>query len=67
VIILLSLLLWGWLWGTAGLFLAVPLTVAIKIVFENVPGMEAFGILMGTGNFKPSRRQRQPEEAQPSE
>jgi predicted PurR-regulated permease PerM len=67
VIILLSLLLWGWLWGTAGLFLAVPLTVAIKIVFENVPGMEAFGILMGTGNFKPSRRRRQPEEAQPSE
>ncbi|MEX2442071.1 MAG: AI-2E family transporter [Alkalispirochaeta sp.] len=67
VIILLSLLLWGWLWGTAGLFLAVPLTVAIKIVFENVPGMEAFGILMGTGNFKPPRRQRPPEEAQPSE
>lgn len=55
VVILLSLLLWGWLWGTAGLFLAVPLTVAIKIVFENVPGMEAFGILMGTGNFKPRR------------
>ncbi|MFO8043911.1 MAG: AI-2E family transporter [Alkalispirochaeta sp.] len=67
VIILLSLLLWGWLWGTAGLFLAVPLTVAIKIVFENVPGMEAFGILMGTGNFKPPRRHRSPEEAQPSE
>lgn len=55
VIILLSLLLWGWLWGTAGLFLAVPLTVAVKIVFENVPGLEAFGILMGTGNFKPRR------------
>lgn len=55
VIILLSLLLWGWLWGTAGLFLAVPLTVAVKIVFENIPGLEAFGILMGTGNFKPRR------------
>lgn len=57
VILLLTLLLWGWLWGTAGLFLAVPLTVAIKIVFENVPGLEAFGILMGTGNFKTKRRQ----------
>lgn len=58
VVILLSLLLWGWLWGTAGLFLAVPLTVAIKIVFENIPGLEAFGILMGTGNFKPPRPRR---------
>ncbi len=66
VIILLSLLLWGWLWGTAGLFLAVPLTVAIKIVFENIPGLEAFGILMGTGNFKPKRKQPS-EEAPQSE
>jgi len=55
VVILLSLLVWGWLWGTAGLFLAVPLTVVIKIFFENIPGMEPFGILMGTGNFKQPR------------
>jgi AI-2 transport protein TqsA len=55
VVILLSLLLWGWLWGTAGLFLAVPLTVVIKIIFENVPGLERFGILMGTGNYRPRR------------
>lgn len=58
VIILLSLLLWGWLWDVAGLFLAVPLTVALKIVFENVPGLEPFGILMGTGNFKARRAAR---------
>ncbi len=57
VVILLSLLMWGWLWGTAGLFLAVPMTVVIKIIFENVPGLEPFGILMGTGNYK-IRRQR---------
>ncbi|SIP97254.1 Predicted PurR-regulated permease PerM [Alkalispirochaeta americana] len=55
VVILLSLLLWGWLWGPAGLFLAVPLTVVIKIVLEHIPGLEPFGILMGTGNFAPRR------------
>jgi AI-2 transport protein TqsA len=66
VVILLSLLLWGWLWGTAGLFLAVPLTVAIKITFENVPGMEAYGILMGTGNFR-ARRKTKTEENSASE
>ena len=58
VVILLSLLLWGWLWGTAGLFLAVPLTVAIKIVCENVPGLEPIGILMGTGNFQTAPAQK---------
>ncbi|MFW6338876.1 MAG: AI-2E family transporter [Alkalispirochaetaceae bacterium] len=58
VIILFSLLAWGWLWGIAGLFLAVPMTVAIKIVFENIPGLEPVGILMGTGNYRPRRRHR---------
>lgn len=56
VIILFSLLLWGWIWGIVGMFLAVPLTVAIKIVFENVPGMEWIGILMGTGNYRERER-----------
>lgn len=56
VVILLSLLIWGWLWDVAGLFLAVPLTVTIKIVLENVPGLEPFGVLMGTGSFVPGRR-----------
>jgi predicted PurR-regulated permease PerM len=56
VIILFSLLAWGWLWGIAGLFLAVPMTVAIKIVFENIPGLEPVGILMGTGNYRARRR-----------
>ena len=54
VVILLALLLWGWLWGTSGLFLAVPLTVGIKIAFDNIPGLEYLGIIMGTGT-KPSR------------
>lgn len=49
VVILLALLLWGWLWGTSGLFLAVPLTVGIKIAFEYIPGLEFLGVLMGTG------------------
>ena len=62
VVILLSLLLWGWLWGTAGLFLAVPLTVVLKIAFENIPGLEAFGILMGTGNIKGLRRNERAED-----
>ena len=34
-VVLLSVLLWGWVWGTAGMFLAVPITVLIKLALEN--------------------------------
>lgn len=52
VIILFSLLLWGWLWGVMGMLLSVPLTVALKIILEHIPGLEFAGVLMGTGNFR---------------
>ncbi|MBU0934750.1 MAG: AI-2E family transporter [Spirochaetes bacterium] len=47
-VILLSLLIWGWLWGFAGLILAVPMTVIIKIICEQVPILEPVSILMGS-------------------
>jgi len=47
-VILVMLSAWGWLWGFAGLVLAVPMTVIIKIVCENVPGLEAVSIMMGS-------------------
>jgi predicted PurR-regulated permease PerM len=36
IIILISLILWGWIWGIIGMILAVPLTSAIKIMFEHL-------------------------------
>ena len=59
VVILFSLLFWGWLWGVMGMFLAVPLTVAIKIIFEHIPSLHWIGIMMGTGNFKDRHRMAQ--------
>ncbi|MBU2494178.1 MAG: AI-2E family transporter [Bacteroidetes bacterium] len=35
LVILLSLLLWGYIWGIAGMFIAVPLTAVIKIIISN--------------------------------
>ncbi len=35
LIILLSLLLWGYVWGIAGMFLSVPITAVIKIIISN--------------------------------
>lgn len=36
LVILAALALWGLLWGLPGLFLAVPLTVALVLVLENI-------------------------------
>jgi predicted PurR-regulated permease PerM len=43
----LSLLFWGWLWGAAGLILAVPMTAALKIVFDHVQPLKAAGAWLG--------------------
>ncbi len=46
--LIVSLSLWGWLWGFAGLVLAVPMTVIMKIVCENIPPLKPFAIMMGS-------------------
>jgi predicted PurR-regulated permease PerM len=48
LVVLLSLMIWGWLWGFAGLILAVPMMVIVKIVCENIPMLEPISILLGS-------------------
>ena len=47
VTILLSVLFWGWLWGIAGLFLAVPLLLVIRRVCDSVDALRPFTALLG--------------------
>jgi AI-2 transport protein TqsA len=46
LVVLFSLIFWGWLWGIVGMFLAVPISVIIKIVFENTESLRFLGVLM---------------------
>jgi predicted PurR-regulated permease PerM len=48
LVVLVSLLVWGWIWGFAGLILAVPMIAIIKIVCENIPVLEPISILLGS-------------------
>jgi predicted PurR-regulated permease PerM len=43
----IALLFWAWLWGAMGLLLAVPVTAAMKIIFDNVPSLKPFGVWLG--------------------
>ena len=45
----LGLLTWGWIWGAMGLILAVPVLGTIKIICDNVEGLEPFGNWLGEG------------------
>jgi predicted PurR-regulated permease PerM len=39
LILLVSLLFWGWVWGIPGMLLAVPIQASLKIISSNMPGM----------------------------
>lgn len=49
VVILLSLVFFGWLWGIVGALLSVPIAAAIKIFCEHIDGLKPISILMGSG------------------
>jgi predicted PurR-regulated permease PerM len=49
VVILISLVFWGWLWGITGALLSVPIAAAIKIVCENIETLKPVSVLMGSG------------------
>ena len=49
VVLLLSLLLWGTIWGIPGAILSVPIVAIIKIVCENFESLKPIAIMMGGG------------------
>jgi predicted PurR-regulated permease PerM len=49
-VVFLSLLFWGFVMGTVGMFLSVPLTMAIKIMLEQNPKTKWIAIILGTQN-----------------
>lgn len=47
--VLLACLFWELVWGTVGLFLAMPLMAALKAICYHVPGWRPWANLMSTG------------------
>lgn len=47
LVVFFSMILWGWIWGPAGMLLSVPLTACIKILCENVPALRPLAVLLG--------------------
>lgn len=47
LVVFLSLLFWGWVLGTVGMLLSVPLTMALKIALESSPATVRYALLLG--------------------
>ncbi len=43
----MALLFWAWLWGAAGLVLAIPITAAMKIIFDHIESLKPWGAWLG--------------------
>jgi predicted PurR-regulated permease PerM len=50
LIVLLAVLVWGFVLGPVGAIMAVPLTMALKIVFEHDPELQRIAFVMGEGS-----------------
>jgi len=46
LVVILSLIFWGWVWGPVGALLAVPLTMVVKIMLENTSDLRWVSILL---------------------
>ncbi|MGG7073702.1 AI-2E family transporter [Campylobacter sp. 9BO] len=46
LVVLLSLLFWGFLFGIGGMFLAIPLTMSLKIAFDTNPNTKFISVLL---------------------
>jgi predicted PurR-regulated permease PerM len=56
MVAMLALLGGELLWGIPGLILALPLTAILKVIFDHVPALEAYGFLLGEA---PKRSKRE--------
>ena len=47
IVIFVSLIFWGWLWGIAGALIAVPMLVCFKILCDRIEPLESIGDFLG--------------------
>lgn len=57
IVVFISLLFWGWVFGFAGMLLAVPLTMTVKIALESSKRSKDLALLMSSNKEIMQRKQ----------
>ncbi len=57
LLVLLSIVIWGWMWGIMGVFLSVPLLIAARMACEGYEGLSGLAMILGAEAPKPSVNQ----------
>ena len=52
---ILVVMIGGAIWGVPGMFLSIPLTAMLKVIFDRVPGLEPWGFVLGDDENAGSR------------
>lgn len=67
LVVFFSLVFWGWVLGPVGMFLSVPMTMALKIALDANPDTRPIAILLGPeiGPLEPALSERPPEPERP--
>ncbi|MBT5387438.1 MAG: AI-2E family transporter [Porticoccaceae bacterium] len=60
LVVFVSLVLWGWVFGPVGMLLSIPLTIMIKIALENQPDTRWIGVMMGDAESSDQASDQQP-------
>jgi predicted PurR-regulated permease PerM len=50
LVVILALAFWGAIWGLAGMFLCVPITVTLMIVLNQFPRTKPVAIMLSAGH-----------------
>ncbi|MBK8266060.1 MAG: AI-2E family transporter [Nannocystis sp.] len=58
LVVFVSLLFWGWLWGAVGMLLSVPLTMVIKILCEQSDGLRWISVALSSAPEVEQQRAR---------
>lgn len=56
LVVFLSMVFWGWVWGPVGMVLSVPLTMLIKIMLEHSDDLKWLAVMLGTGTDVPREK-----------
>tara|TARA_R110002049_G_scaffold182485_3_gene350393 strand:+ start:5797 stop:6927 length:1131 start_codon:yes stop_codon:yes gene_type:complete len=47
VLVFLSIVIWGWMWGIIGVFLSVPILIAARMACERYDGLQPLAYILG--------------------